>query len=903
MKLNREQGLFVVVLLVVGVMGYLRVGDQYQSKRIPGGKKPQEVEAPIVPIVQLPQPGDATYDPDGRDPFLPPRDWNPLPYVALPWPPLPEIGSIEFVPMPGMQSEALTPLRRAPPGAALAAGSPSATAGPAAGDGDANGKFGGIDFGGGSGGGAASLAADALNFEKTYDWVKRKNVARVWGTIRNADRLGLLDDPAADIDFQAVNPKTGQAQVRYTFPRGELDGGGVFNIGFGFADRVATRVALLERDVRPGVGNAKTQVAAARTCLGWIDDDRDAALEGAEKFLRSALSFSPKDAEAWELLGEVKARGLDTEGELKVYDEAAAAGVESARLLVQRGRLDNRIGLVIEAEEAFREAMKRAPNDHVGFLELGRLLIDTNRGTEAVEVLTTAESRAGTAEERLAARLALARAHIRIGDLSGARTRLEQISRMGIESAPALVLQGALSVIDGDPTQALGSFRSALELNPRSRNATFDSGVALALSMETDPSAAQQARSRFEQAADLDPLTWFDTTVAIGALEERFGNLERASDSYLEALTYHPNHPYGLYHAGRISRRLGDLDGARDQLRTALETDGRLVDVLNELGYVELLADRPREAELYLRESIRRDPGYDQAHVLLGFALLRQNQIRDARAAFEEGVGPEDDPNPAALTGIAWCDYREELVDAALQHFAEARASAGEEFDPFYVYAATHQALIEDNRAKEQWVDRFDRRQIRNNWDIIEAYGPTVTATGEGVKIQGMQRRTDPDESTLLMRPVLGATFVSIESDLVADSKNEAAVGVRFVFERASGKQVLPQGEVAVARFPDGSIRLRVRDDKSTISEDWTTISKAGTVPDGETFTLAIERTDFDKGTFQVLLDGAVLKADIESRSLKKQKRQCDGGVFAFAGGSKNVSVSCDRVRVVRYQE
>ncbi len=598
----------------------------------------------------------------------------------------------------------------------------------------------------------------------------------------------------------------------------------------------------------------------------------------------------------------MKARAFDTEEELKVYAEARDAGVTSARLLVQEGRLARRLGLDVEAEEKFREAMKSAPNDHVAFLELGRLLVATNRAAEAVDVLTIAEGRAGSAEERLVARLELARAQIRIGDLEGARSRLDQISRMGVDSAEALVLQAAVALVEGDAAKALGACRSAQELDPRNRDATFNAGVALAYGIESDPSAAPQAKARFEEAADLDPLTWFDSAVSIGAVEERLGNLERAGDRFDEALEYHPNHPFGLYRAGRIARRAGDVDAARERLRTALEIDGRLVDVLNELGYVELLADRPRDAELYLRESVRREPGHDQAHVLLGLALLRQNQLREAREAFTAGLGPDDAPNPAALAGIAWCDYREERVDEALQHFAESRAAAGAETDPFHAYAATHQALIEDHRAKEQWIDRFDRRQIRNNWDVVEAFGPTLTATGDGVAIRGMQRRTDPDEPTLLTRAIEGPRFVSLEADLTAEATNDAAIGIRFYYQRATGRQVLPQGEVAVARFPDGSVRLRVRDDKSTIS-DWTEVRPAGTLPEGTPFTLAIERTDYDKGIFQVRVDGVVVKDGIESKMLKKLKRQCDGGVLAFAGGSENVAATCDRVRIVRYQE
>src|SRR5690606_3882524 len=120
------------------------------SVPMPRGKTPDEVEAPAVPEVVFPAEGDATYAQDGRDPFLPPRDWNPLPYLTLPWPPLPEIGAIESVPAPGMELAHLSPLRREPPGESLTGGAPSANGGLAAGGDDISSgdqRFAGIDFG------------------------------------------------------------------------------------------------------------------------------------------------------------------------------------------------------------------------------------------------------------------------------------------------------------------------------------------------------------------------------------------------------------------------------------------------------------------------------------------------------------------------------------------------------------------------------------------------------------------------------------------------------------------------------------------------------------------------------------------------------------------------------------
>ncbi|MFH0947191.1 MAG: tetratricopeptide repeat protein [Planctomycetota bacterium] len=917
MNANREQILFLVVLAITGVATYFNISGGYESSPLSRGKSFEPVPAPDMPVVQLSTSNEkADYSPDGRDIFAPPRDWNPLAPLVLDAPPLPEVGAVGLIPAPGVEAGHDTLFRRQPPPTAaelsvraradsadeFAAGGAGEGGGSEGGTSGADGRFGGIDF---STGEAREEVADEGTLERSYDWVKRKNQRRVFGIIQNTDRFALLDDPSLAVRFKLVNVKTGKVQAEAPFERDALDGNGQFNVGFGFADTVSTRVVLLRREVRPSVGNIKSQIEAARTCLGWADEEEAAALQGAEEFLRTVLGFDPGEAGAWELLGRVRKRAFDTEGELEVYDQAREAGVDTARLQTRRALVFQRLGLYELAVRTLTEALGRAPNEFETLMALGKLYGKLDRGGEAVPLFERAAKAAPDANLRHSARVAMVRCLIRTGQLESAATEIDRVLRMGIDDAEALVLKGVIDLTTGENAAARTSFHEALALDPRHRNAVFDLGVALALEAVDDPQLLGQARSRFDEAANLAPLTVFDSTLAKGALEESLGNVEQAAALFEEALLYDPGSPFGLYRAGRIARRSGNLDLAEEQLRRVLEEDGRIADVLLELGYTSLLLDEPEDAAHYLRELLRTEPGNQSARILLGSALLRQERVTEALDQFKLGVGDADNPHPAALCGLAWCAYREGLVEEALKSLADARAVSKLEGDAFHLYANRNQAAIDDHRAKEQWLDRFDRKQIKNNWEIVQSFGPEIQLIdGGGVRFEGMQRPTEVDERTELKREIVGATFVSLEARVKAASRSEAIVGIRFAYEKSRGRGQGTQayGEVAVVRFPDGSIRVQARSDYEELIFDWVVIENK-VIPADEPVRLAIERVDYDKGMFRVLVDDRTVMPDFEVRSLKKLNKMVAGAVFASAGARKNIDFSCDLVRVVRYRD
>lgn len=919
MSVNREQGLFLAVVVGVGLFGYLRFSDGYQQQRQNRPKRLEVAVGVAPPDVSIPSEADPRFDIVGRDTFQPPQDWNPLGLLSLDLPPLPEISAIGPLTDPATDP-AHFPLFRHPPTSTMvdpelavedsSTGSVAAAAGDGGEPAARDPRSGGTDFSGGSAARAPAAATpDEATLLKSFDWIRAKTGPRKWGNILNDNRLALLDNQEP-IKFKAVS-FDGKGAITATFERSALASGGVHGQGFGLADTVQNRVALKKRSVDPK-SNAGSLLTAAQDCLGWVGEDEGAAVNGADYFADLALAQNRTSPEAWILKGIIREHNYDTDGELGVYEDAREAGVDTSELKTRRARVLRRIGLPGKAEELLQEAVAQNPNDFRAFLELGALYRGLNRGRDAVAALTTAEdlARNRQPEERLEARLELARAQIQIGEFAEAGRQIDsRVAQQGIAHAQIHVLRGVCHLLAGDTSRAIGQFSNALELDPREHDAVYNLGIAAVIAGD-----AVQARQRFVEAADLDPLRGFESSVSRGILEEMLGNLTAAMSWYTNALELHPGEPFGLYRAGRAARRLGNLDAAFDLLHRCLLEDGRIVDVLNELGYVELLRDSGVAAEAYLSESLRREAGNAEALILLGAAVLRRGDVRTALKVFEDAIANADErTSPAAYCGAAWCLYRQGMVEQAVGRFAEARAAAqtvGDETNRSY--ADANQKAIDDHRRKEEWIDSFKRDQIKNNWLLVEGNleSPKGSASIElrdsVVHIQGTQRRTEAGRMTELQRELEMTSFVLFEADIAIAANSEGIAGVRWVVEKTKKSVAEAYKEFGIGFDRTGAVFLLHRKDHDDIPIHWEPAKDpegvALRIDPSVAHRLTIERTDFANGEFAMKVDERVV-AKIPDASLRAYKKLAKGGLFVFADGLKKVDVTCTQVRIVRYRE
>lgn len=925
MSLNREQGLCVGVFVCAAGLVGMWWSDAYLPVRPPKSKTAEVPASPSAPDVAFRKATDGTYDLAQRDFFVPPRDWNPLAPLAIDLVPLPEIASVGPLPAPAPGAKWMSRLRQppllpvlvaanAPVETELDASAANASAGSgdgdgavsdtASGNGGANGGAPPVETAEKSSGASGKAVLDDTAISRLFDWVVFKGERRSYGRILNADRLGLLDNEATPIEFEVVDPITGKVFLRNKIDREKLSGS--HRVGFGFADTAANRALLREHQAVREKTSAAGFLVAARECLSWREEDPRAVLAAADRLVDRSLANDGGSVEGWLLKAEIRTLSYDTEGELAVLDAAKQKGVDDPRLKARRARILRKSGLLESAAALLVEATRENALDADALRELGHLRLEQGDSKAAVEAFDRAERLAGiTPEMRQAVRVDRAIALLHGGDFDAAFQAVDSVVKSGVATADAWVVRGAAQWMLGKIDAARSDLKSALEVDPQNRDAVYGLGVLLGLAGDLAGSEA-----RFLEAEELDPLRGFDTAVARGVLAELGGDLDRAAVQYSKALVRHPNHPYGLYRAGRLARRLENLDEAAGLLLGSLLTVGDLLDVLNELGYVALLSDSFEDAEKYFSESLRREPDQVQVRVLLACSLARQNRLPEARAEFERAAFNED---PTALAGIAYCAYREGDEETAVQRFAAAAGAAKDQPESeIQRYAKTLQERIEDHRSKEQWVDVFDREQIKNDWIASETAGPTIAIEKGVAKVQGSVRAAEADVPTELGREVDGKYFVLFEAELTSGRAHNGFHGVRVWLPKnrqAAGGQIDAFSEIAIAVFPDRTVKLFVRDqDWNEISQNWVTVHTlpANFQPDAP-HRLTIERTNYDTGKFVVRFDDATLqlngKSEIVVPGLRKVKTGLRTGVFGQGKARENLDFGIETVRLVRYKQ
>jgi tetratricopeptide (TPR) repeat protein len=179
--------------------------------------------------------------------------------------------------------------------------------------------------------------------------------------------------------------------------------------------------------------------------------------------------------------------------------------------------------------------------------------------------------------------------------------------------------------------EAVGYFRAAVALRPRSAEAHSILGLAFFLKRDAD-----EAMACYQRAIDLDP----------------------------KFATAHGNRADAL-------RLKGDLDGAIAGYREAIHLQPDLAGAHRQLGAVLFGQGKYGEAEAEWREAIRLQPDDAPAHLGLGILLGQQGKHTDAEAVYREGLRfHADDYTLHWQLGVAL--YKQGKVPETEHEFREA---------------------------------------------------------------------------------------------------------------------------------------------------------------------------------------------------------------------------------------
>lgn len=136
----------------------------------------------------------------------------------------------------------------------------------------------------------------------------------------------------------------------------------------------------------------------------------------------------------------------------------------------------------------------------------------------------------------------------------------------------------------------------------------------------------------YERAIALDP-TWPPPWENRGEVRYRLGQLEGAHDDLTRALTLNPKLATAAYNRALVRRAMKNLGGAREDLANAAALDPKAPLPLVELGSIKAAAGDTAGARADFAEAIRRAPRHAEAYLHRGRLLA---QLGDADAALED---------------------------------------------------------------------------------------------------------------------------------------------------------------------------------------------------------------------------------------------------------------------------
>jgi tetratricopeptide (TPR) repeat protein len=381
----------------------------------------------------------------------------------------------------------------------------------------------------------------------------------------------------------------------------------------------------------------------------------------AEPMLRELVEKDPADLDSVDALGTILLARTGMHDFVAFLEERLrGSGTERNGLRVRLASLYARLpGGEGRALELLEEAHAMDASDREVLVALDARCVASDAYARLVTVLEARIDVAETEAERVELLLRLVRLLEREhGDADRAAQRLEQLVEIAPESDEAFAAlarcYGKLRLWDA----AVFAFERHVEAtsDDEQKLAAY-CGMARVLLEELDlPDRALEA---YSLALDLDP-DRAATLEALGHVHERLGDSQRAMSFFGKAVereTDPRRKAEGLSRLAELTRtRLGDLVGARNLHRQALEIDGTYGVALTALRMLCIeLDDVDEGARLLDREQRVCMPPAARAKLLVELAVLRRDRLDDphgARIAFEEAYGL-DRENEAALFAVA----------------------------------------------------------------------------------------------------------------------------------------------------------------------------------------------------------------------------------------------------------
>ncbi len=465
---------------------------------------------------------------------------------------------------------------------------------------------------------------------------------------------------------------------------------------------------MVAQGVSPGGLAALLLLALLATCLACAGPGDVASVEAPELLEIPEPDLSGADEAVREQIASGRAK-------VRAFRESDSGSEELAQALGDLGLLYFTYTFIDAAEVCFTNARTLAPGDHRWPYLLGYLFNMEGRLPEAVVALERARE---LAPDDLPSLLRLAKARFEQGDRDAAGALYQQALELEPESAPALDGLGRVAAASGDAAAAAGYFERVLEKQPFATSTHHALGLAYRKLGRMD-----DARSHLEQGGDAavqidDPL--LVSLIELGRSAEIY--LLRAaqamdSERWDQAAALYPKaleidaSDFMVHKALSFAlEKLGDLDGALDQLHTALAVaatgDQRKdraehAEIYRVMGGIEVLHGREAAAREHFQKSLELDPERLDTRFKLANALARAGSLEPALEHYDFILERQPD-SPEVLVKRATALINLRRPDEALATFDKALAASPDDPEIRRRYAEALEYLGQGTAAAAQ---------------------------------------------------------------------------------------------------------------------------------------------------------------------------------------------------------
>jgi len=352
---------------------------------------------------------------------------------------------------------------------------------------------------------------------------------------------------------------------------------------------------------------------------------------------------------------EASARQAVERRQLFLRERLRAPEVSDADLGAAYGELGkayHAFGYPASAVAPYRNALRLQPAEFRWPYYLAHVLREEG-SSEALEMAQAARVKR---PRYLAAILLEADLRFAGGETAAAEELYRSALAVDENCASAWAGLGRIAVERGETHAAVDAFEAALAASPEANSLHYPLALAYRRLGEIERATEHLARRGELVPGVLDPvldevvLGNSEAWAARGLNALRAGNPRPAARDLARAVALAPERHDIRLHLGAALARLGDLEGALAQYRTAAELEPGAATVHYNLGFVLGRLGRTEEALAALTRAVELDPTHKAARSTLGRRLTRSGRHEEALEQLDALL--EIDPNH--LSGRLW---------------------------------------------------------------------------------------------------------------------------------------------------------------------------------------------------------------------------------------------------------